>query len=389
MTNCLSSRGIRRFKNRAFKALGFLAAMSLLSVLFILLVKVFIVAQGAFWRTELTLTIPQTHAPSLAQTLALTYPDLPQEDLKFLHPILSACALQRIIEAQEKHKTTVRVPVSSPFDIYYKSPWKKPALLADEKRVFDVLIQQKKVHLTYNFSFFTAGDSREPELAGIGSAFLGSFFVILATLVFSVPLGVFAAIYLNELAPKTTLLGFFDIIIRNLAAVPSLVFGLLGFLVFLHYFELERSSILVGALVLSLMTLPVIITSSRAALNTVPRYIRDGALGLGATKVQTIFHHVLPYAMPGLTTGILLGLSRALGETAPLLMVGMVAFIVDKPTSFSDPATTLPVQIYLWTQSPEAGFLEKASAAILILLFLLFIINMTAVWIRTRYERGR
>jgi phosphate transport system permease protein len=215
----------------------------------------------------------------------------------------------------------------------------------------------------------------------------GSFYTLIVTLLLSFPIGVAAAIYLEEFAPKNRITDVIEVNINNLAAVPSIVFGLLGLAVFLNFFNMPRSAPLVGGLVLSLMTLPTIIIASRVALKSVPPSIRDAALAVGASKMQTIFHHVLPLAMPGMLTGTIIGMARALGETAPLLMIGMVAFIVDIPGGFNDPATVLPVQVFLWADSPERGFVEKTSAAIMILLVFLVVMNATAVYLRNKFEK--
>ncbi|WP_309085127.1 phosphate ABC transporter permease PstA [Chelativorans sp.] len=251
----------------------------------------------------------------------------------------------------------------------------------------DALKQQGAIESRFNTIFFFTGASREPELAGIWSAVVGSFLTMVVTLALSFPIGVAAAIYLEEFAPKNRWTNLIEVNINNLAAVPSIVFGLLGLAVFLNWFGLPRSAPLVGGMVLSLMTLPIIIIASRAALRAVPPSIRDAALGVGASKVQTVFHHVLPLAMPGIMTGTILGMAHALGETAPLLMIGMVAFIVDIPGGFTDPATILPVQIFMWADFPEPGFQQKTSAAILILLAFLIIMNAAAVILRKRFER--
>ena len=239
----------------------------------------------------------------------------------------------------------------------------------------------------FNHRFFTSGDSRDPEMSGIWSAVVGSFFMLLVTLALSFPLGVATAIYLEEFAPKNRWTDLIEVNINNLAAVPSIVFGLLGLALFINIFGLPRSAPVVGGLVLTLMTLPVVIIAARAALMSVPPSIREAALGVGASKMQTIFHHVMPLAMPGMLTGTIIGMARALGESAPLLMIGMVAFIVDVPESPLDPATALPVQVYLWADSPERAFVERTSAAILVLLAFLLVMNATAILLRKRYER--
>ncbi len=239
----------------------------------------------------------------------------------------------------------------------------------------------------FNRALFSNGDSRDPELAGIKGAVMGSFYMLVVTVVLSFPIGVAAAVYLEEFAPRNRWSDLIEVNINNLAAVPSIVFGLLGLAVFINYAALPRSAPVVGGLVLTLMTLPVIIIASRAAIKSVPPSIREAALGLGASSTQVVTHHVLPLALPGMLTGTIIGMSRALGESAPLLMIGMVAFIVDIPGGFTDPATALPVQIYLWADSPERAFAERTSAAIIVLLGFLLLMNLTAVIIRKRMER--
>jgi len=239
----------------------------------------------------------------------------------------------------------------------------------------------------FNTDFFTTGDSREPELAGIWGAVVGSFLTLLVTLAISFPLGVASAVYLEEFAPQNRWTDLIEVNINNLAAVPSIVFGLLGLAVFLNFMMLPRSAPVVGGLTLALMTLPTIIIAGRSSIKAVPPSIREAARGLGASPLQVVAHHVLPLAMPGILTGTIIGMARALGETAPLLMIGMVAFIVDVPSGFGDAATALPVQIYLWADSPERGFVEKVSGAILVLLGFLVLMNGAAIWMRQRFEK--
>ncbi|MFN3482127.1 phosphate ABC transporter permease PstA [Rhabdaerophilum calidifontis] len=244
-----------------------------------------------------------------------------------------------------------------------------------------------KVESAFNTRFFTAGDSREPELAGVRGALMGTALTLLVTLALCLPIGVLAAIYLEEFARKNWFTDIIEININNLAAVPSIVFGLLGLAVFLNFFGLPRSAPLVGGLVLALLVLPTIIIAARAALKAVPPSIKEAALGVGASHQQAVFHHVLPLAMPGIMTGTIIGMAHALGETAPLLMIGMIAFIVDVPQSFTQAATVLPVQIYLWSDLPEQAFQAKTAAAIIVLLMFLFLMNGAAIWLRKRFER--
>jgi phosphate transport system permease protein len=216
---------------------------------------------------------------------------------------------------------------------------------------------------------------------------MGSILTLLVTLLLSFPLGVTAALYLEEFAPKNRWTDLIEVNINNLAAVPSIVFGLLGLAVFLNFFGFPRSAPLVGGMVLALMTLPTIIIAARTAMQSVPPSIREAAAGLGASPLQVVLHHVLPLAMPGIMTGAIIGMARALGETAPLLMIGMVAFIVDIPTSPVDPATVLPVQVYLWADSPERAFVAKTAAAVLVLLVFLVAMNGIAIYLRKKFER--
>ncbi|MDX1423245.1 MAG: phosphate ABC transporter permease PstA [Kiloniellales bacterium] len=251
----------------------------------------------------------------------------------------------------------------------------------------DELEARGQLETSFNTGFFTHADSREPEQAGILGAVMGSLLTMIVTLMLSFPLAVMTAVYLEEFAPKNRIVDLIEVNINNLAAVPSIVFGLLGLAMFINFFGLPRSAPLVGGMVLALMTLPTIIIASRAALKAVPPSIREGALGVGASPVQVVMHHVLPLAMPGMLTGTIIGMAQALGETAPLLMIGMVAFIVDIPHGFTDAATVLPVQIFLWADSPERAFVERTSAAIMVLLAFLIAMNLIAVILRRRFER--
>ncbi|MCJ8271276.1 MAG: phosphate ABC transporter permease PstA, partial [Psychrosphaera sp.] len=251
------------------------------------------------------------------------------------------------------------------------------------------LNEQGLIESRFSTGFFTNSDSREPEQAGVRGALAGTMLTMLVTLVLSFPLGVAAALYLEEFAPRNRWTDMIEININNLAAVPSIVFGLLGLAVIINIFGLPRSAPMVGGIALTLMTLPTIIIASRASIKAVPPSIREAAMGLGASKMQVAFGHVLPMAMPGILTGAIIGMAQALGETAPLLMIGMVAFIVDVPTSITDAATVLPVQIFLWADSPERAFMAKTSAAILVLLGLLAVMNISAAMLRRYFERNQ
>ena len=249
------------------------------------------------------------------------------------------------------------------------------------------LEKTNRIDTKFNFDFFSTGDSSLPELAGIWGAIVGSFYTMFVTLILSFPLAVAAGVYLEEFAPKNAWTDFIEVNINNLAAVPSIIFGLLGLAIFIQLFGLPRSAPLVGGMVLTLMTLPTIIIATRVSLKSVPYSIREAALGLGASPFQAVFHHALPLAMPGILTGTIIGMARALGETAPLLMIGMVAFIVDIPQTPLDSSTALPVQIFLWADKPERGFVAKTAAAILILLAFLMIMNATAIYLRKKFEK--
>jgi phosphate transport system permease protein len=254
-------------------------------------------------------------------------------------------------------------------------------------RWIETLKAEGDLALRWNSNFFTRADSREPELVGVWGGVVGSFLTLIVCLALAFPFGIAAAVYLEEFAPKNRFTDLIEVNINNLAAVPSIIFGLLGLAVFLNFFGMPRSAPLVGGIVLALMSLPTIIIAARAALRAVPPSIREAAYGLGASKMQVVLHHVLPLGLPGMMTGTIIAMANALGETAPLLMIGMVAFIVDIPDGFTSPATVLPVQIFMWADSPERGFVEKTSAAILVLLAFLLTMNAVAIFLRNKFER--
>ncbi|MGH8558383.1 MAG: phosphate ABC transporter permease PstA [Methylococcales bacterium] len=290
---------------------------------------------------------------------------------------------------------TVRfwVPASDDVDMLIKGQLDRKLPESDRRLTdreigwIEFLEDKELIEKQFNTAFFTSGDSRDPELAGIRSATVGTFFTLMITLGLSFPIGIATAVYLEEYASRNQWTDLIEVNINNLAAVPSIVFGLLGLAVFINFFGLPRSAPLVGGLVLTLITLPTIIIASRAALKSVPPSIREGALGVGASKMQMVIDHVLPLALPGMLTGTIIGMAHALGESAPLLMIGMVAFIVDIPGGITDPSTVLPVQIYLWADSAERAFVEKTSAAIMVLLLFLIAMNALAIVLRKRYEK--
>ncbi|SFN37860.1 phosphate ABC transporter membrane protein 2, PhoT family [Roseovarius lutimaris] len=288
---------------------------------------------------------------------------------------------------------TVTVPVSDPFDQLAKGLVKRDTPEA-QRRVsdreigwFDTLDRAGAISQPINWGLITNTDSRFPELAGLKGALVGSFWALLVCFVIAFPLGIGAAIYLEEFAPRNRLSDFIEVNINNLAAVPSVVFGLLALAVFIGWMGLPRSAPLVGGMTLALMTLPTIIIATRAALKAVPPSIREAALGVGASRHQVVFGHVLPLAMPGILTGTIIGLAQALGETAPLLLIGMNAFITSAPDTPFDSATALPTQIFIWADSPERGFVSRTSAAILVLLTFLITMNAIAIYLRSKFER--
>ncbi|MGR3197556.1 MAG: phosphate ABC transporter permease PstA [Paracoccus sp. (in: a-proteobacteria)] len=293
----------------------------------------------------------------------------------------------------------VNVLVNGRIDGYFKgrvtmaSAERDSNISPQQLMLADALAERDLLVTRFNREFITNPDASDqrPEAAGLGVAILGSLYMMLVVLVLSVPIGVSASIYLEEFAPKNRLTDIIEVNIANLAAVPSIVFGILGLAVFINFAGLPQSAPIVGGLVLTLMTLPTIIISTRAALKAVPPSIRDAALGVGASKMQSVFHHVLPLAMPGILTGTIIGLAQALGETAPLLLIGMVAFVREFPAAppegLFDPASALPVQIYNWTQRSDPAFVERASGAIIILLIFLLCMNLLAIYLRRKFER--
>jgi len=408
----------RHRRERWFRRLGLTAVVLGLSFVVLLFASIIANASGAFRETRILLDIKFDPA-LLGLPAKPTAADIGRADYMAVVRAALNQAFPEVRSRQDRRALYGLVSSGAPYelrDMLLRNPElnggrQQVALLADDdvdvfvkhfqarpdrtgtrlgeqaQRWVDVLTGQDRVQRVFNTTFFTHGDSREPELAGIRGAVTGSLLTLAVTLLLSFPIGVAAAVYLEEFAPKNRWTDLIEVNINNLAAVPSIVFGLLGLAVFINFIGLPRSAPLVGALVLTLMTLPTIIIASRAAMKAVPPSIREAALGMGASRMQTVFHHVLPLAMPGMLTGTIIGMAQALGETAPLLMIGMVAFIVDIPGGIFDPATVLPVQIYLWADSPERAFVERTSAAIVVLLSFLMLMNLLAVWLRRRFER--
>jgi phosphate transport system permease protein len=403
----------RYASEKRFRMWGLAAIIA--SMLFLALLFVSIIGNGytAFWQTFVRLevffdpemlsldSLETADYPGLVKkSLRTMFPDAKgRKDKRMLYKLVSTGSSFQLREMVLKdpqlvgRQIQVWVPADDDVDMLVKGHFDRN-LPESERRLkdkqlewIDSLAEKGGIKKKFNTIFFTAGDSREPELAGIRGAVMGSFYTLAITLILSFPIGVAAAVYLEEFAPRNRWTDLIEVNINNLAAVPSIVFGLLGLAVFLNFFGLPRSAPLVGGLVLTLMTLPTIIIASRAALLSVPPSIREAALGVGASKMQVVAHHVLPLALPGMLTGTIIGMARALGESAPLLMIGMVAFIVDIPGGFTDPATALPVQIYLWVDSPERAFVERTSAAVMVLLGFLIVMNATAVVLRKKFER--
>ena len=414
-------RGLKKryAAEQRFKLYGLLAVCAALAFLVIMLGNIIYKGHTAFIQTEVKLEIYfdedviDPAGKRDEQTLrGADYGRLIKTSLRKQFP--------NVQKRRDKRKLYRIVSAGSPFELYrmvQKDPsligktqaiWISAAANIDilnkggidttrpetERRVnnkeiswYENLREAGLIRADFNTRFFTAGDSRDPEQAGVLGAVIGSLLTLAITLLLSFPFGVMAAIYLEEFAPQNRWTDIIEVNINNLAAVPSIVFGLLGLAVFLNFFGLPRSAPLVGGMVLALMTLPTIIIASRAALKSVPPSIREAALGVGASRMQVVTDHVAPLAMPGILTGTIIGMARALGESAPLLMIGMVAFIVDVPQSPTDPATVLPVQVYLWADSPERAFVERTSAAIIVLIGFLVCMNLTAQILRQKFEK--
>lgn len=296
--------------------------------------------------------------------------------------------LPQVVEQHPEFMNTTQtmwVVAKGDVDQYLKN---KPNRLNErETEYVEKLKKADNIRLAFNSGFFTLGDSKMPEIAGIFSAAIGTLYVLIITMVLSVPLGVMTAIYLEEFAPDNKFTQLIEVNINNLAAIPSIIFGLLGLAIFINFFNVPRSSALVGGFTLALMTLPVIIISTRAALRAVPESIRHGAYGVGASPWQVVWHHVLPVSMPGILTGSIIGLAQAMGETAPLLIVGMMAYIPDAPTGITSATTVLPAQIYTWSATSLRPYVERTAAGIIVLLTVLLALNFTAIWLRNKYER--
>lgn len=409
----------RKRAERRFRRIGLAAILTALALLGILLFSIFSKGYTAFIQTYVTLDVtfseavidpagtgsPEVlrganYAKIIQDSLRARFPDVEgRRDLRALFALLSNDAndtlRNMVLERPEVIGQTLPVALLASDDVdMLTKGYIDRNLAEDNRRVkdkellwIDDLEANGQIATRFNSGFFTRGDSREPEKAGLAGAMVGSFYTLLITIAIAFPIGVMTAIYLEEFAPRNKFNDLIEVNINNLAAVPSIVFGLLGLAIFLNVAHLPRSAPIVGGLTLALMTLPTIIIAARAAIRAVPDSIRQGALGLGASKQQAAFHYVLPLSMPGILTGTIIGLAQALGETAPLLMIGMVAFIADIPGGITDPATVMPVQIFLWADSPERAFVEKTSGAIMVLLAFLIVMNALAVFLRKKFER--
>ncbi len=406
----------RRYrKERRFRAYGILAIAIALAALVVLFADIIGKGHTGFLKTTITLDVEMDSAAMFLEdptnadevrmadfveplivSLSKTLPDATEDDRDALRGLINPYASIELRDALVANPDwmgttqTITFLAHSDVDVYVKHESDKAysIKLSEQQQAWvDELKQRGVIDTAFNDVFFSSGDSRDPARAGVLGAVVGSLLVMFVTLVLSFPIGVAAAIYLEEFAPKNRLTDFIEVNINNLAAVPSIIFGLLGLAVFINLFGMPRSVPFVGGLVLTLMTLPTIIISSRAAIKSVPPSVREAAEGIGASKMQVVLHHVLPLAMPGMLTGSIIGMAQALGETAPLLLIGMVAFIVEIPEGFLDAATVLPVQVFLWAGSPELAFIERASAAIIVLLTFLLGMNALAIWLRKRLER--
>jgi phosphate transport system permease protein len=402
----------RRRSELWLRGLGMGAIGIALLMLTILLTSIFSSAVGAFRQTHVTIEVPipagsvdpadpfsANWRGIMQDFIASLYPDAEGAELRQLGGILSNGAQFRVRDAVVADPSligqtlTIRVPVSDPYDQLAKGYVNRNAPEAERRlndaqiAAFDSFVEAGRISKPVNWGILTNGDSRFPELAGLRGALVGTLYLLATCFIIAFPVGIGAAIYLEEFAPKNRLSDFIEVNINNLAAVPSVVFGLLALAVFLNWFGLPRGAPFVGGLTLALMTLPTIIIATRAALKAVPPSIREAALGVGASKHQVVFQHVLPLAMPGILTGTIIGLAQAIGETAPLLLIGMNAFITSVPTSPFESATTLPTQIFIWADSPERGFVSRTSAGIVILLVVLISMNALAIYLRRKFER--
>ena len=410
--NLSAERFVKRHRSeKYFKYLGLFAIGIALSMLIVLVSSIILKGYSAFWQTHIAIdvqitsedvaSISNTNFRRITRTsIGSEFPEVKsRRDKKQLYKLFSNGISFEIKEYFFKNKIQsggiyrVWVKASADIDMLRKGFINRD-LEETNRRIsdkqlkwYDQLDQEGRIEKKFNVTFFTSADSREPEQAGILGALVGSILTLFITLILSFPIGVGAAIYLEEFAKKNYWSDLIEVNINNLAAVPSIVFGLLGLAVLLNWFGMPRSAPVAGGAVLALMTLPTIIISSRAALKAVPPSIREAALGMGASRLQTMLHHVVPLAMPGMLTGAIIGMAQALGESAPLLMIGMVAFIVDVPGNFTDAATVLPVQIFIWADAPERAFVERTSAAIMVLLLFLVTMNLVAILLRKRFER--
>jgi len=410
-----ASLGRRRRRQSTFKACGIAALVFAFLMLATLFASLIISGYKAFTQTHVTLDVfidpEEVDAESLPRggfddllgaALATRLPGLDPEDraaMRTASAILSNGAQfqlrDRVVDnpALIGQSLFVTVPVADPFDqlnkglIARKTPEAQRRVNDQQIAWFDALDEAGAISSPINWGLLTNADSRFPELAGLKGAIVGSFWALLVCFLISFPLGIGAAIYLEEFAPKTRFSDFIEININNLAAVPSVVFGLLALAVFIGWFGMPRSAPIVGGMTLALMTMPTIIIATRNALKAVPPSIREAALGIGASRQQVVFDHVLPLAMPGILTGTIIGLAQALGETAPLLLIGMNAFITSAASTPFESATALPTQIFIWADSPERGFVSRTSAAILVLLGFLVMMNGIAIFLRSRLER--
>ncbi|MFL2552527.1 MAG: phosphate ABC transporter permease PstA [Gammaproteobacteria bacterium] len=403
----MNSVSLRNKKEKRFQMYGMTAVIVAISFLGILLFNIFSTGISAFKQTyvAVNLNIPLDINKSeinpraeLNKSFLKMFPEIQSRtERRAALSLLSKGARYEFEELLDENEGKSIEGyhwflASADLDMYIKGTVKRQGDTAgrideNQMKFVDQLESKNLIELQSNKYLLSSADSREPEMAGIRGAIIGSLYSILIAFLVSFPLAVMAAVYLEKIASKNRFSDLIETNINNLAAVPSIVFGLLGLAIFLNFFELPRSAPLVGGLTLALMTLPTIVIAARAAIKSVPPSIEEAAIGMGASKVQTIFGFTLPLAMPGILTGTIIGIAQAIGETAPLLMIGMVAFVVDVPGGPMDASTALPVQIYLWADSPERAFTERTSAAIMVLLTFLILLNLTAIYLRKKLEK--
>ena len=412
MVNSCSATRLKR-RHRQEKLFQFCGLMSVVfAIAFLVLLFGFIASKGhkAFLRSEIAVVVDLSkiglseeinYRKLVKDSLRQNFSEINESDLYQLLSKAATVEVKKRVDrvrnsmvavamrgnqVTENKPTILWLSAAAKYDAAFKNH-DHSVLNESQQKILQQLIEKNKIKTAFNWEFFTFADSREAEIAGIAAGFTGSFLMVLVFMLLAFPIGVACAFYLEEFAPKNHLTDIVEVSINNLAAIPSIIYGLLGLVIYIQMWHFPRSSALVGGLTLFMLVLPVVVIATRNAIRLIPSSIRDAAAGLGATKMQIAFHHILPLSVPGIMTGTILAVSRALGETAPLLMIGMIAFVADVPQDLMDATTALPVQIYLWSDSPENAFAQKTAAAIVVLLVVLVALNSVAVLIRRKFER--